>query len=334
MAKTSIAWTDRSENPIRQADSLANYCVKISPGCKHCYAETMSRRLAGISHTPFHGYKHMPEPPKMALHPEIIASWATRKKSYKNFIGSMTDIFLDTIPEEWIWAILDGCIAADNQIFQILTKRPKRMMEIVNNYVSEHRLGELPGNIWLGVSAEDQRYYSERTEFLCQTRCKVRFVSCEPLLGPIDLTEGQIGSILFTPITGVRDLPELPGGYAGRIHWIIGGGESGNVKDISPSHIEWFRSLRDQCKKYNAAFFFKQWGEWAPGYGKEGLHYIATTIVENRAKFKIFLWPDDTFSVRCGRNLAGNILDGILHEDFPIGKPHSIPNDERSVATK
>lgn len=324
MGYTDIQWTDRSENPIGIEDSTGNYCQKISPACEYCYAEVMARRLAGISKKPFFPYKHLAEPPNMELRRHVIKSWGRRRKPSKNFVCSMTDLFLDIIPDEWIFEVFDGMMWAPLQTFQILTKRPKRMYELTEAWLRHNKLSQMPLNMWFGVTTENQKYYEERTEWLCQIRCAIRFISCEPLLGPIDLTEGSLGQFLFTPITGIADCPEIPKGYHGRIHWVITGGESGSKKNVRLSHPDWFRSLRDQCKEYKAAFFFKQWGAYRPrlkGEDDKKLRAIAPDGKMLANAVEIMTTKDAAVMKRVGAKAAGNILDGKQHLYFPKYQP-------------
>lgn len=312
MSKSNIQWTHFTENPIRRKDSLANYCTKVSEGCEHCYAEIMSRRLAAISKTEFIPYRVQRIPPEMELHQDVIDGWAKHKRPYRHFIGSMTDIFMNIIPEEWVFKILDGCMRADNQIFQILTKRSERAMNVINEYCYRRGISELPDHIWVGVSAENQKWYMERTEHLCRTKCSVRFVSCEPLQGPIDLEDGCLDTFLFNPADGICDCPEIPHGYHGRIHWVIAGGESGYAKDIAPAHPDWFRGLRDQCAKYAIPFFFKQWGEYCPVEFMGG-----STAKDHKLDKKEFIFPDGLKTYRLGKKTTGDMLDGLRHQYFP-----------------
>lgn len=194
------------------------------------------------------------------------------------------------------------------------------------------RLGEWPlQNVWLGVSVEDQKHADERIPFLLATPAKVRFLSCEPLLGPVDLREMRPDGIQFKldALTGRGEHLLGAKGQTGKIDWIICGGESG--KGTRPMHPDWARSLRDQCKAAGVAFHFKQWGEWAP----EGPLGSAYALANDGALYEMpdLAFPDGkrrgeairadhdranlTSIYRVGKKSAGRTLDGVTHDEFP-----------------
>jgi len=219
-ATSSIEWTDATWNPVRG-------CTKISPGCKHCYAEVFAERWRGI---PGHAYEHGFD---LRLVPEKIAapfSWATSKLV---FVNSMSDLFHDSVPEPYIGRVLDAMWLADWHVYQVLTKRAERLADLWPRLLGV-RSPRPPKHIWLGVSVEDRKYGVPRIEHLRNTPAAVRFLSVEPLLEDI----------------GVIDLRG--------IDWVIVGGESG--PGARRMQTEWVRSIRDQCKDAGIPFFFKQWG--------------------------------------------------------------------------
>ena len=212
--KSPIQWTDATWNPTTG-------CSKVSPGCKNCYAERLSQRLQQMGNPKYgRGFRFTLH--KRAL--EIPIMW---KRPRKIFVNSMSDLFHESMPEDFLKACFDIMETADWHIYQILTKRPHRMLSFVKNY------GKVPDHIWLGTSVELAMYKS-RIDILKQTSAKTRFISFEPLLGAI----GEVN---------------LQG-----ISWAIVGGESG--PNYRPIEREWIVELRKQCKRQGVAFFFKQWG--------------------------------------------------------------------------
>lgn len=216
MAESKIEWTEQTWNP-------ATGCTKVSPGCKHCYAETMAVRLKAMGAG---GYSAGFE---LAIHPERLAQPVKRKKPTVWFVNSMSDLFHEDISDGFLDQVFETIRATPQHTYQILTKRAKRLP----TYFAGR---ECPRNVWLGVSVENRRYGVPRIDCLRKVEARVRFLSVEPLLqdvGPIDLTD---------------------------IHWVIVGGESG--PKARPMKPEWVEAVRQQCEAQGAAFFFKQWGGW------------------------------------------------------------------------
>ncbi|HEY0482786.1 MAG TPA: phage Gp37/Gp68 family protein [Kofleriaceae bacterium] len=210
---SAIEWTDATWNPVRG-------CTKVSPGCKHCYAETFSERFRGVPGHPFqHGFDLRLVPTAL----ELPIRW---RASRRIFVNSMSDLFHDGVPEDYVRSVFDVMRRAPQHEFQVLTKRSSRMVEIASRL-------NLTTNIWMGVSVENEDYVS-RIDDLRRVDTAVRFLSVEPLLGPIKKLE-------------------LRG-----IHWVIVGGESG--PRARPLDTDWVRSIRDQCLASKVRFFFKQWG--------------------------------------------------------------------------
>lgn len=338
--KTAISWTHRTMNPYRIKGSKAFYCVKRSPACDHCYAEIMSRRLAAMGHTTFYPYKVMKELPELELDRELLASWKRSKKSYLNFVTSMTDIFGEFVKREWMYEVLDAMVAASKQVFQVLTKREDIMLEVVNEYCRFRGIDKLPENIWIGITVESQKWYNHRVYFLLRAKVSVRWLSMEPLLGPVDLQfSGTVPKDWGYGYCHVGNL----------IHWVVVGGESGlSPKKIRPPHPDWFRSLRDQCFMYDVPFFFKQWGNWnpvePPKEGDKG-HFAFHTNVPGAGdmpKFKkpstkTFSWlTDEIKEWKIGERVAqwmkwtkkkdGDILDGKRHQELPAITEYLLAN--------
>lgn len=212
-ASSSIEWTEATWNPTTG-------CHKISPGCANCYAERFAERWRGV---PGHPYEQGFDVKVWQERLTMPLSW---KKPRLIFVNSMSDLFLDEIPEEFILDVFSVMRQANWHQFQLLTKRPKRMLEVAN------KMKDWPPNVWAGVSIESQAW-TWRSDVLKEIPAKIRFLSCEPLLGPLELS--------------LEDL-----------HWIIVGGESGIGARLMQS--EWVRDIREQCLKANVPFFFKQWG--------------------------------------------------------------------------
>lgn len=210
--RSDIEWTEATWNPVTG-------CTKISPGCAHCYAETFAERFRGV---PGHPYEQGFD---LKLWPDRLDLPSRWKRSRLVFVNSMSDLFHPGVPDWFIHSVFDTMRRAGHHTYQVLTKRPDRVSEMSDD------LTWLP-NVWFGTSVENQRFTS-RIDNLRKTGAAVKFLSCEPLLGPLDL--------------------DLDG-----IDWVIVGGESGPRS--RPMKLEWARSVRDQCRAAGVAFFFKQWG--------------------------------------------------------------------------
>jgi len=214
MAQNSaIEWTETTWNPLTG-------CTKISPGCKHCYAERMSLRLQAM------GQANYAKGFELTLHERMLDVPLGWKKPRFVFVNSMSDLFHKDVPEEYIFRVFDVMRRASWHVFQVLTKRSDRLLKLSPKI-------DWPGNVWMGVSVE-RADYTFRIDHLRRTEAQVRFLSLEPLLGPL------------------KNL-NLEG-----MHWAIAGGESG--PGARPMEEEWVRDIRDQCLEADVPFFFKQWG--------------------------------------------------------------------------
>jgi len=214
MAQTSsIEWTEATWNPVTG-------CTKVSPGCKFCYAERMAHRLQAM------GQSRYRDAFKLTLQPDALDAPLRWRTPRVIFVNSMSDLFHKEVPVDYIKRCFEVMEASSRHTFQILTKRPERVAEIA------HEL-PWPSNVWMGTSVENSDYVC-RVRSLQKVPAKVRFLSVEPLLGPI---------------------PNL---ILKGIHWVIVGGESG--PGARPMQAEWVRQIRDQCIARDVPFFFKQWG--------------------------------------------------------------------------
>lgn len=216
--ESAIEWTDATWNPVRG-------CTKISPGCKHCYAETFAERFRGVKGHPYEqGFD-------LQLVPEKLAEPLRWRASKMIFVNSMSDLFHEEVPDNYIVAVAQVMVAAKWHTYQVLTKRSARLRKLLNTklrFAAEQR------HIWWGVSVEDRKYGLPRMDDLRNANAELRFLSVEPLLEDM----GRLN---------------LRG-----IDWMIVGGESG--AGARPMKKEWVLPLRDQCKRSGVPFFFKQWG--------------------------------------------------------------------------
>lgn len=222
--RSRIEWTEATWNPVTG-------CDQVSPGCAHCYAKTFAERWKGI---PGHPYEQGFD---LRLWPDRLGQPLKWKRPRTIFVNSMSDMFHESIPFDFIAQVFDVMVAAEQHVFQILTKRPDRLVELAP-------LLPWPANVWMGVSIENRRFV-HRADRLRQVPAAVRFISAEPLLGPLEGLD----------LTG--------------IHWLIAGGESGPRH--RPVRAAWVRTLREQCSDADVAFFFKQWGGRTPKAGGRDL---------------------------------------------------------------
>lgn len=339
---TSIQWTDETWNPVTG-------CTKVSQGCKNCYADDVhTKRHIAFQEGKLQAIPQYAHPfSTIQLHPERLEDPAHWRRPRKIFVNSMSDLFHEGVPDEFIWRIFQNMTgSAKHHTFQILTKRPERMHQLLNQpkkcpegWVTHNGNspvayggdgivlgGEWPlPNVWLGVTAENQKTFDERVKLLRGTPAIVRFLSCEPLLGPIDLKFPTIyeslqvskPEITRQQIRAQSLNPEAICGHG--IHWVICGGESGS--DARPMHPDWARSLRDQCMRAGVPFFFKQWGQWSP-VPPANIRNTEWGTLELDGKYTSHTTPAEyeaTWSLVFKRSpkANGEELDGRLHQAFP-----------------
>ena len=275
--RSGIEWTEATWNPVTG-------CTKVSAGCDNCYAARFAERWRGL---PGHPYEQGFD---LRLWPDRLVLPLRWRRPRMVFVNSMSDLFHDQVPDEFIARVFAVMAIARRHTFQVLTKRHGRMRSLLSSPSFGHLVAEqgrahhvgcqqdwlavgamlggrpLP-NVWLGVSAEDQKRADIRSPALLETPAAVRFVSAEPLLGPIDLKQAVI------PMGdqrghGLTASYVHAGSCCDRFHgidWVIAGGESG--PRARPMHPDWPRQLRDQCAAAGVAFFFKQWGGRTPTAG-------------------------------------------------------------------
>lgn len=373
---SSIEWTQATWNPIAG-------CAVVSPGCTNCYAMKMAARHEAMSSamgrvSPYDGLTKKTKAGavwngEMRLVESALDLPITWTKPRTIFVNSMSDLFADGVPDAWIDQVFARMAVTYRHTYQVLTKRSARMRAYLTDPATPGRIWDLVDggkhalinaprrlrkgmteykgrswplpNVWLGVSAEDQPRWDERIPDLQAAPAAIRFVSVEPMLGPIDPTRTQApryvpedheldwkydaltpGSIYeFEDSLGVwesGDGPDRPG-----LDWIIVGGESGH--GARPIHPDWVREIRDACADASVAFFFKQWGEWAPG---EANSLSRKTLAERGAHYFDGRWEhvrisaaegaemhcDDEPDVwRIGKRHSGRLLDGVEHNAMP-----------------
>ncbi|OZC62126.1 hypothetical protein CH267_00870 [Rhodococcus sp. 06-621-2] len=309
---TAIEWTDATWNPVTG-------CTKVSPGCDHCYAENLAERFRG---TPGHYFENGFD---VQLRPDKLVQPLRWSKPRRVFVDSMSDLFHDEIPDNFIAEVFAVMALASQHTFQVLTKRAGRMRALLNRNEFLTRVCEvghgiadrqkldgrifdrgpwpLP-NVWLGVSTENQKWADIRIPQLLDTPAAVRFISAEPLLGEVML-----------PLAWLHRA-----GHTGRVDWVIAGGESG--RGARPVHPDWVRTLRDQCVFTGTPFHFKQWGEWKP-YPRDSGYFPAHFVQREDGR----LITDEQFwgvtqghwngVQRVGKKKAGRELDGRMWDQTP-----------------
>jgi len=357
---TKIEWCDETWNPVTG-------CEKVSQGCKHCYAERQWPR--------FHGREWVDVPLKgqiaetyseiktvniqrpfthVMCHPERLEQPLRWSRARRIFVNSISDLFHEAVPYDFIDHVFAVMAICPSHTFQILTKRPARMLEYL---AADHRAAYVEGrakriarernasipagktlrwplpHVWLGVSVEDQSTADERIPLLLETPAAVRWVSAEPLLGPVDLTrivDGRQRRALRRNAIEAKEAnpahaelvaslgPDYP--YT-RIDWVVVGGESG--PKARPMHPDWAYSLQSQCESAGVPFNFKQWGEWASaGCPAFGTSKGEVAHIKSDGSF----WGDDLPKdedadvltvVRVGKKASGRLLGGALHDAYP-----------------
>jgi len=323
MGKSKIEWTDRVWNPITG-------CTKVSPGCQNCYAERMSKRLAGRC-----GYPK-DEPFKVTMHEDRLQEPLRWTKPSRVFVCSMSDLFHQDVPDSFIEEIFAIMSVAQQHTFLVLTKRPERMKKWFSDNRSifvagaAQQLGHkclLPDitmsewwplkNVWLGVTAENQEQADRRIPILLQIPAAVRFVSVEPMLGPVSLA-GFDGKTYRPWLDSIA--------WKVGIDWVICGGESG--PGARPMHPNWARNLRDQCQAAGVPYFFKQHGEWIQVgecmnesddnkfYNLTSHNYPSFRRVNHAGGFG-YHGAGSIYMQKVGKKKAGRLLDGVEYNEMP-----------------
>ncbi len=332
MGKTLIEWATHTENFVAG-------CSKVSRACDHCYALSMSRRLASMSKKPkrYDGvtvktpagfdWTGLINVDRDAMI-DCFERYSHRREPARIFLGSMTDLFHAGVPRAFLFELLDLIAASPRHAWLILTKRPSRMARIIFDWMTARLRAEPLPNLWTGTTIESQTTAATRVPALLEVPSACRFVSCEPLTSALDIVDFD---------------DNMPG-----IHWVIAGGESGPKAEAS--HPDWFRGLRDQCADAGVAFHFKQWGEYGPvnpdrrdpdtggdveldpdtrdgrstwvagkslglshdGQAVKGLQHMTPGVLY-------------THMQRVGKKLAGRDLDGRTWDELPAAWPPVAP---------
>jgi protein gp37 len=339
--RSKIEWTEATWNPLVG-------CTKVSPGCDNCYAKGVVNRFAGTSRAFPHRFD------VVTIRDDRMLTQPLRwRRPRRIFVNSLSDLFHADVPDEFIAQVFAVMALAPQHTFQLLTKRHGRMRSLLTSrafadlfhraicdaadwdvrqaaaaidgalaLIGETALAPLP-NVWLGVSVEDQHWAGIRIPALADTPAAVRWISAEPLLGPIDLTTGLLHALLRHGLV-----------------WIVVGGESG--PGARPMHPGWARDLRDQCAQADVPFLFKQWGEWrhcreaqeveveramrADGtYHQWEKHPVYDVDLAGSAELDRVPLPGVSAPMqRVGKKAAGRELDGHTHDGYPIGHHQTV----------
>ncbi len=330
---TGIEWTEATWNPTTG-------CDRVSAGCDNCYALGQARRLKGMGIPEYQGDGDpRTSGPGFGIteHPHRLAQPLRWTRPRRIFVNSMSDLFHDGVSDEFIARVFAVMAPAEQHTFLILKKRDGRMRSLLNeerfqeqvawNFTgvrqADHSRWPLR-NVWLGVSAEDQRWADIRIPALLRTPAAVRFVSAEPLLGPIIFDTGFLNG--------------LHGGARGVLDWVITGGESG--PRARPAHPGWFRAIRDQCAAGSIAYLHKQNGEWQDGCDPSGRHQDHVIVWDGRHEPAVDHWAKDeggrwvsdlararyareagardaVMISRVGKKAAGRELDDRTYDGYP-----------------
>lgn len=352
---TTIEWTRNDDGTPGRTWNPVTGCTKISAGCDNCYAETIAERFRGSAAFP-HGFD-------VRIRANKVNQPLTWRKPTRVFVNSMSDLFHADVDQAWIADIFAVMAAARRHTFQLLTKRHARMRSLINDeeFVNNVRIlarGKgLPAeqwqwplpNLWLGVSVENQQWADIRIPALLDTPAAIRFLSCEPLLGPVDLTPWTTEwnrSVVHSTNNPTHILGPYDDANGNQhidcdtcdftsantaLHWVITGAESG--RKARPAHPNWFRSLRDQCAIGNIAYFHKQNGEWADRTQLTGDQRATASIWSDKHVLYVHLKDGRTQThgdwgvndhlegwacvQRVGKKAAGRELDGRTHDAFP-----------------
>lgn len=308
---TKIEWADSTMNPWIG-------CTKIAPACDHCYAADMAKRYGWVewgNHPRKRTSDALWAKPRQ-WQKNAAAFYAEHGRKRRVFCASLADVFDNQVPSEWrsdLW----GLIAATPDLnWLLLTKRPQNIEKMLP---TDSIWNMIKSHVWLGTTVEDQEHADRNIPHLLQHDAAVRFISVEPMLGPIDLNINWPDGSLVNSLTR----------NGNGLDWVIAGGESG--PHARPSHPDWFRDLRDQCAAAGVPFLYKQWGEWAPGENatdpvprggelaawyrdeKSDWHTRRVSLAESEEMHR----NDEPDLWRLGKKQAGRMLDGVTHDGFP-----------------
>lgn len=337
MGKTTIEWTDASWNPVTG-------CNEVSPGCANCYAARLAAtrlknvpaykglailrtpQLGDAMHTGELGEERKPRwTGEVRLHPDRLEEPLHWRKPRKIFVCDMSDLFHEKVETTWLLAIFAVMERCPQHTFQILTKRADRMRTFIQRnpgsweYTTRAPKPKGLPNVWLGVSVENQHFADVRIPLLLDTPASVRFISAEPLLGPVNLTH------LLSPKHPDIPIHALKCVVPPHLDWVICGGESG--PGARAMHPDWARSLRDQCQSAGVPFFFKQWGDSVPcdqitteeliGYTRHGRKQPTKSCGNFCCREHGHIEHGELMRVHAGKKKSGRLLDGRTWDEFP-----------------
>ena len=336
---TSIEWCDSTFNPWTG-------CTQVSPGCDHCYAEGWAKRSGTVQWGP-HAERRRTTPTNwrapLQWHAQAAEFFAAHGRRQRVFCASLADVFDNQVPAQWREDLFELIRQTPRLDWLLLTKRPQNIIRMVREQgaIAGNGSRYLPENVRLGTTAEDQTRANLNLPHLLTTRDELGasnlFVSVEPMLGPVDLTRVVYPAfrqrdeldpyVAYDALRGHMIGPDDVG--LAKLDWVICGGESG--PGARPMHPDWARSLRDQCTAAGVPFLFKQWGEWSKCVGDEQREH--PEALRAKRENHSTAWPDGTVGygnhrqngglgtplLRVGKKVAGRLLDGREHNDFPRG---------------
>lgn len=318
MAETTIEWTRGPRGELGYTFNAWIGCTKVSPGCDNCYAAAQDK-FRNWTPEGWGGPRRRTSEANWKLPERWNAAAAAAGERRRVFCSSLADVFDNQVDPQWRLDLYDLIRATPNLDWLLLTKRIGNANAWGLPVTPD---GQPLPNVWLGATVVNQEEADRDIPKLLATPARVRFLSMEPMLGPVTLRdwwlaapkecEGCDGDGL-----GGRSLHWCPRGACPhdgdvpRLDWVIVGGESGH--GARPMHPDWARSLRDQCAAAGVPFLFKQWGEWSPGYGEHGNDMGYDAIVDAKQHG----WPEGHCSFRVGKKAAGRLLDGVTHDGFP-----------------
>jgi len=280
---SKIEWTEKTWNPV-------SGCSKVSVGCANCYAERMAKRLKAMGQPRYkNGFR-------VTLHPEALDEPYRWKKPRIVFVNSMSDLFHEKIPVDFIQNVFTVMNENPRHTFQVLTKRPENALRYCYHWLEagENPPHKLPDNVWFGVTAENQKCWDERKEAFFAIPAAVHFVSNEPLLGELQYMNDELR----------------------QLDWIIVGGESG--PGARPMHPDWARDIRDQCQAAGVPLFFKQWGKYFPRcQWEDNPDLILPDDGDYEHDGKTIILEDHTPMHPVGKKKAGCLLDGQEYREYP-----------------
>lgn len=312
---SKIEWTDSTFNPWIG-------CTKVSAACDFCYAETLMDHRYGRVQWGQHGERKRTKTwgDPMRWQRQAAEFYAANGRRRRVFCASLADIWDNQVPVQWHYDLLRLIHDCPDLDWLLLTKRPQNILKMLRmarapffhggcgghltfgEWLDRWIGGDPPRQVWLGISTENQTEADRRIPIILEVPARIRFLSCEPLLGPLDLRAIAYQDGNLDALTGDLWGGSGTGAFARGIDWVIAGGESGT--QARPTHPDWFRGLRDQCGAANVPFLFKQWGEWI-------------SVSESEGPGAHHRFDDGATVRRLGKKAAGRLLGGVEYSEFP-----------------